>query len=566
MTEEEKRWQELEKEFGAEATSAADEKKFQKLQAEFDPPSLTEKVIAAPADLARLGMAYGQGRTFGAGPKVMSAVATPFGKVGTEIVEAGSELGVPFFPENYEAPTIGQTYKDIYGGWQDRVEQSREEHPFMTPALEIGGEIKTGLGLGRSGLGKKVTSWAGAKAPEGAKLGERAFNLFKRSAKQAALGETAYKTYEVGTADVGKEMEALTGTPYGLIGGAGPIVSDIAGTALPKIEDAYKHTAKLAEKHGIPVSMTQVAQTRPLKAIQKVSQDLPFSGADEFRDRQLKAWNRALSKTFGQDFDSFTTLNMRRAFEDLGDQFSAMGKGKTFDPTDTLNEAIERSQKYRSAYGDEAFDVFEREIDKLMSAVDDTGKISGDVLNNMRIDIGKVSRKATKNNNFANAEALRDVENVIVDIMTGGDNASKTAYKTLKYQYKNLLAVEPLTQKGKGGNFSPTLLSNRIGRMYGRQYTTGAAGDIGELAQIGQELIEEGGSDTFTKAIYGAGITAGAAAEPTVLTGLLGNRAYQKWFNQNQSLLQKMTEDMYKQQLLNPAIGTGALIGAATEE
>jgi hypothetical protein len=99
-------------------------------------------------------------------------------------------------------------------------------------------------------------------------------------------------------------------------------------------------------------------------------------------------------------------------------------------------------------------------------------------------------------------------------------------------------------QKGKAGNISPIKLSDRVARVYGRAYTRGQAGDIGELGRVGRELLPElGGSDTYVKTMYGLGATGAAVSHP-VATGVAigGNRAFQSGINRNPAMINRAIE------------------------
>lgn len=315
-----------------------------------------------------------------------------------------------------------------------------------------------------------------------------------------------------------------------------------AKAATPSIGEGLLDVAILAKKHDIPLSVNQVSGSNALKNIQKVSQELPASGQESFRNAQLKQWNKGLLKTVGVEGDRITKMNMDKAFTNVGREFDNLGKGKTFQLGDDFTRGLDDIRtEAESIYTQEAIKNFENEASNVLKEAGATGEISGEKLSLLR---SRINRLARKTNNPDTAELLHDLENKLIDTMTVGDDAAKAAFSETKQKYKNLIVLEPLAAKAKGGNISPALLNARVAKVYGRQHVTGKAGDISELAQIGSELLPElGGSDTLQKAAYLGGATGGFVTAPlSTIATLSGNRAYQSFFNRNQALVKKMIE------------------------
>lgn len=507
-----------------------------------------------------LGLAALQGYTWGAGPKVMSAIGAGQAKVALEAGEAVNNLA----GGSYEAPKYSELYKKSVQGYQDRVQQSYEDNPILTPVAEIAGGIKSGLQLGATKLGQGVNNWANGQKATGP-LTQKALNFLQRSGKNAALGEAGYRTYKVGTAAPGEEHDALTtGAPVGgMLGMAAPALSAGIGAAgklvTPQADEALKPVAQLAQKYKIPVSLDQVTSSAPIKNVQKISQELPFSGAGNFRDKQMQAFNRALTRTFGQESDRITPELMNKAFKDVGKEFDQFGRGKAFD-VNRFKQSIDDILADQDAYSKEAIEAFKKQADVIMGEAQE-GIIKGEKLSHQR---GRVNALARKANDFDKQTLFRDLENAVIDTMTEGDEAAQAALSQAKQKYKNLLVIEPLARKAKGGNISPTQLTSRVGKIYGRQFTTGQAGEIGDLARIGNELLPQlGGSDTTQKLLYAGGALGGAQFAPvTTATALGGNAAMQKWINQNPKLVEKVIQDEFLKQLQAPVIpGIGTTTG-----
>jgi len=148
---------------------------------------------------------------------------------------------------------------------------------------------------------------------------------------------------------------------------------------------------------------------------------------------------------------------------------------------------------------------------------------------------------------------LKDAENAIIETLAQGDEA---LIREAKNQYKNLIVLEPLAAKAKGGNIPATQLTNRVNRVYGRQFVRGKAGEMGELADIGRELLPDlGGSDTTQKALFAGSLFAGAVNPSTLLISggaSAVNRAVQRGVNRNQAIINAMTKEARKELLALP--------------
>jgi hypothetical protein len=475
-------------------------------------------------DYVRTGFDQGmQGATFGFADEVTDRIGALIASVATN--------------QKY-----ADVLKEARRTTQDRLTEQMQEMPVTSIAANIAGGIGTGI--------------AGATTKAGTALASslRTGNTAARVGKAALTGATTGAAYGAGSAeDENKLQGALVGGAIGgLTGGAIPAIAaggpKVISAVTPKVDEALADVANLAQKYKIPVSIDQITNSKVIKNIQKVSQEAPFSGAAAFRDKQMESFNRAITKTIGVPASRITPKWMDDAFTKVGKEFDDLGKGKTFQIDDNFKNTIDEIfEEAKSTTTKDAQENFQNALTKFFANVADDGTISGEKLSRMRAQINKLSRKATTE---GTGELLHDLENAVIDLMTFGDDAAKSAFSATKQKYKNLLVLEPLAQKAKGGYISPTQLSTRVGKIYGRQYTRGKAGEIGDLARIGSELLPElGGSDTAQKTAYllgGASLVGGATNLLGTATALAGNRGYQSFINRNQALVNKLTKEATK--------------------
>lgn len=503
-----------------------------------------EQPTKEPEIAAGLVGKLGQGATFGLADELQAGLFALPRYIGNEI-------------RGQEDATLGGAYDQLLNEQRANLQAAQEQYPTTSTVAEIAGGLGTLGGLGAGTKVGRAIYGAGAKglAPAAVtKLGKAA-NMASKIGIGAGTGAATVGAYGFGTGEggAGKRLdEAKSNAILGAtVGGSLPLATTglgAVGLALaPKIDEGLREVGKLAQKYNIPVSLDQLTSSRSVKSAQKVSQDIPFSGQAGFQEKQREAWQAAVAKTFGAEGKRLTPELADESFTRLGKQFDMLGKGKTISVGGLVNN-IDKKIIQDSAYSgltQETKDSFNKYLkDKLLPNIL-TGEIKGEVLNKIRTDVNGLARKVK---DPALSELYRDLENELIDTLTEGSGVAAQAFKKTKQQYKNLLAVEPLFTKGRGGIANPSLLNSRVEKIYGRAYTKGQAGELGDLARIGRDLLPElGGSDTQAKLLtsgiigsVGTGAALGSAA-PAVLAGttMAANRGLQA-INRNQALIGRL--------------------------
>lgn len=422
---------------------------------------------------ANLGNTYLQGRTFGVVPKTMSAI----GALPAKAVLEGRE-----FLTGNEAPSYADLYKSGVKGYQGSVQQSREDNPLLSFIAEAAGGLKTGRDLSKTKAGEALSNWRGQSGWKG------------RALKDALFGEAAYRAYKVGTSDPGQEAEELvSGVPLGgILGGATSVLGSGSGSAAsklkPKISSAKQDVADLAKKYNIPLGLDDLTDSKFYKTLVSEGQSVPFSGAASKIEKQQSAFNRAVAKSIGLTDDRLTPENMNKAYEQIGKQFDDLTKGKTFDVNDDVLSGLDdiRQIAEDGGFGESGQKQLDKYLKELYATINEGGTVKGESLAKLRSRLNRVGRQGSDQNAKALASQL---ENVISDFISDG---APESLKKAKYQYKNFITLEPLAQKSQvEGYISPALLSGRVSQVFKRQFTRGQAGELGDLARIGQLIKQE---------------------------------------------------------------------------
>jgi hypothetical protein len=327
---------------------------------------------------------------------------------------------------------------------------------------------------------------------------------------------------------------------------ADAVAAPIARAVVPTVSEDIGEIAQRARELNVPLSLDQIAPTRVRNTVQKVSQEMPLSGVDDFQKTQQAAFNKALANSIGQQSDTLGPRTIKTFLQDSNNKFSsAIGTGNfSVDPADlqtlsTLENGL--SGKVTAPIGDIVKTNIKQFRDDLAQA--HTGSvIPAQKLASLRSDL---VQKLPSIDSQARPHVAELVD-IIDDI--AARNAPPGAVATLKQarrEWRNFKTLEPLLEKSTTGSINPPDLMNRVAASPYIKASRSATGDddLVDLARIGKLMAKKGGSDTAQKAAFmgtGAAVTA-AALNPLLAVkmgaGLAGNRALQSFYNQSPRML-----------------------------
>lgn len=503
-----------------------------------------------------------EGLSLGLAPKLGAALGSIPAKGVLEAREAITGI---------EAPSLGDIYKQGVEIYQGLGDTARQEMPKLSLGAELIGGVGSGVGLAKT---------AGAKAL-GALAGRG--GLAGRVGAGALAGETAQRVYEAGTGDVGQELDTLTRggvSMGGILGGAIPAVGSAVragGSFLtPAIKDTAEETVKLAQKYNIPLGIDDLTGSKFYQNLIQKGGQLPFAGGTSAAENQLKAFTKAVARTVGlDDVDGLTPEAMDKAFDKIGGEFDKIAKGKIFAVSDDILDRMSTlvDDIDDASISPEVKTKIMKKLDTVFKSLSPDDTISGENLNKIRADLNKSARGATDS---GLKSAYKDVENFVIDIMAEGNSEARKALTDAKYKYKNLIAIEPLAQKvQEEGIISPALLTNRVRQVYGRDFTRGRAGELGDLAKLGQVIkqkVPDSGTpigNVMLGAMTGGNVplafispTAAAAQAGATGLGILGNRAIQSR-NIDPEVIKRLSQGLPALNALSGqrALGLGNLSG-----
>lgn len=476
----------------------------------------------------------------------------PFGE---RLTAGGAALAV--------APFTDDTISELY----DAARQSQKVTAENNPNAVLAGNV-AGIGatlplafskaasstpiLGNIANGLQKTTTGATRFIKGSPLpakgiGSSIANAGGRAGRSSLIAAPSGFVYGYGAGDEGERVDnglqsaGVGSAVAGALPLAGAVLGGAANAAIPKIDDATASLAARAREFGIPLRVDQVSPTRARNTLQKVSQEIPGSGVNSFDDTQKLAFNRAIAKTIGQDADALTPDVINKYLDDAGQKFGSALKGTSinFD-----NVALSRIDDIfnNADVTDDVAGIVQKNIQRLKKDIGGN-RISGEKLASYRSDLIKRIPKADSQAR----PYLSEIVDVIDDISE--KNLSPEAADILRQarrEYRNFKTIEPLLEKSTNGDINPTQLLQRVSAS---PYIKASRSELGndelvDLARIGKEFLpQKGGSDTFQKAALG-GVGTAAVLEPTTmaLTGgtMLGNRVFQKGYNQSQGVIDKI--------------------------
>lgn len=372
----------------------------------------------------------------------------------------------------------------------------------MTASAPLLGGAGEGLNIAGAGLRSAAPGAAPALDFLG---GQGGGNLLMRSGSRVAQGALQGAGYSGLTyaADPNRSFgqQVAQGAEFGGI--AGPLtpfaakgvhagINQLFGepTIAPEVADL----ARIAiDKYKIPLRRSQVLGTADRNMAVTDSERLSAHGTGyaENQDAQKQAFTRAVAGTFGSDADKLTPDVMSAARSRIGDVFENVAKNTNITDTNGLTSRLQ-------AVVDDAAQVLpesdlapiQKQVDNIRSSIKD-GVLSGETYQALTRK-GTPLDRATQSANPNIRAAAQDIRSALDDALE--EHASPddlAALQQARWQYKNLMTVKNLAAKaGVTGEISPLLLNGAVNTSFKNRAFTGA-GDLGELAQIGQTFLKE---------------------------------------------------------------------------
>lgn len=407
---------------------------------------------------------------------------------------------------------------------RDMEAQAAERRRLDAPLMD------TGAGM----LGNVAGQVAQMAVPVGS--GARLASMAGRAAPYiGAAGRAA--AFTAAQPMVQGENRALEAAKSGAYGVAGQGVASGLG-ALGRGVVASKSAQDLmaaAERAGIRLTPAQLSDSNFMKTVSSALNRLPLTGGESVARAQREQFNRAVSKTFGEDASAINSGVYDAAKRRIGGQFDDITARNELplgpDVMSGLRGVSDEAQRFAGADVEKA----------VTSAIDEVlgksqnGKLPGRAYQSLDSRLGKIMKAGGEKAAFIGT--LRDVLREGMDAsISAGDRA---AWQTARAQYKNLKTIRDLVSKEVDDGISPSQLMGRVNASgAGKEaMASGRGGTLGELAKLGQKIkdpIPDSGTAqrllAYTALTGGSGYAAQSdnpllsMAGRVALLGMLGGR------------------------------------------
>lgn len=444
---------------------------------------------------------------------------------------------------------------DYFLGDEDRNDQRRQKIDAGLMSLFGADPESASYQIGKVGTEIAGTLGAGgavAKAlPAGAPLAEAIATGGFRAGGMTGKGGMAARTIGGAisggaTAGLVDPNQALTGAAIGgaipgaatLAGKTGSVIGSGARKVIGgKISDEARDLAiKAKQKYGIDIPADRIASSKPLNAAASSLGYIPFSGRAAVEERMGKQFERAVSRTIGQDTDNLSQA-ISNARDELGAVFDDTLKNNkvVFDGqfSSDLDDVIATADR---TLGDDGLRVITKQVEAIKQKAS-TGEIDGEAAYNIKKELDRV----IKSNSGQAGQAAQDLKESLLSALNRSIGPEKAdAFRVARKQYGNMLDLEKIAlRNSEEGGLS-------VARFANNKYRDP---ELKELAKIGRRFIKEreaphGAAQrvvlgTGAAGIGGAGAIAGMPAMVGAGTALAGGAALGRTANAalNSSLL-----------------------------
>lgn len=337
---------------------------------------------------------------------------------------------------------------------------------------ELGSEIAGTAGVGGTvAQGIRAIPWLAKTAPRLASAIESGGFTLGGTPATGVGGKAAEMALRAtGGAVVGGASAGLvdpSNAPAGMaIGGALPVGVKAAGAAGKAVrqaiaKDVEPEVAALyqrAKDLGIEIPADRLTNSKPLNAVAASLDYLPFSGRAATEEKMVSQFNKAISRTFGQDSDNITGA-LRKADLDLGTKFErTLSSNKVALDNNFVGDMAGVVQKAANELSEGEAKIIAKQVEDIISKAN-VGMIDGQAAYNIKKTLDRIGNRQTNEAFYA-----RELKKSLMAALERSLGPAKAAeFKTLRQQYGTMLDLESLAQNGAEGGISIGRLANMKG-------------------------------------------------------------------------------------------------------
>lgn len=330
----------------------------------------------------------------------------------------------------------------------------------------------------------------------------------------------------VGTGE-SRGFNTLTSAGFG---GALPGVVKGFG-ALARPDAAKADLARSALGKGIPVGVSDITDSKLLKATRSILNDVPFvGGIGERQAANTQAgFNRAVSNVIGESADSLTPQVMGGAKSRIGGELNRIWDNNNLKLDPQYITDLQRiMQDASSKLNPEQAAAVNRQVQNLLAKADNA-EIPGSFTNNWQSEL----RMAAEGEKGLAQKLLNDLrQSTLKAFNRGVSGPDAAALSKARGQYGALKTLEPIMNKaeaGVGGRMPGDVPAALLPGQVVSQYGSAARSPFSDLPQIGSQFLVDrvprtGGSvrAALQNTIVGSGLMGGGALGGALTAGGMG--------------------------------------------
>lgn len=387
----------------------------------------------------------------------------------------GADSAARFVFENAGVPLA----RELKQQQADIAEARRLDAPLMATGAGVAGNIVGGAlqaavpvgGAGAAvGLLGRAAPYAGAAARGAAYAG----------AQPVVEGESRLGNVAIG----------------GAAGAAGQGLASFASRGAASAKDALagpmRDSINAARAAGIPLHLSQVTNSTPLKYLSSVAGRLPFAGGGAAAARQASGFNRAVGRTFGVDAPALTDDVMQQARAGIGSVYDDVFSRNqiAMQPGDAvrMQSVVASARRDMTAENAEIIrNQFHRVIDEFAS-----GPMTGAKYQNLRGELADLAGGHGKDSVVG--KAIGKIRQTLDDAASRSvGTADAAALKRANAMWANMKTAEDALKQvngGAAGNVKPASLWPLVRK--------GSTKEMRELAKVGQNVLRQQLPDSGT--------------------------------------------------------------------
>lgn len=335
-----------------------------------------------------------------------------------------------------------------------------------------------------------VTNFIAGRA--GGSLATRAASVATHGAAEGTMGAAAVSGGN--DAPLSEQLEEGAGIGA-LLGPGGKLVAKLGGAAVgalaPKVNPIVAQLAQKAVDAGIDLRGSQISGSPFIKTVDSVLARVPGSGIAADNAAQREQFTRAVGRTFGADAPALTPDVMSAAKQNISKVYKDVSARTQVQAGPELTDALD--QIHADAQGvldTNKIPALKKLIANVRSKIGPDGTISGDAFQALT-NKGSMLDKATQDGNSSFANAAKEIKaNLNAALEASATPEDAAALSRADWQWKNMRTVEKLIANSPDNQIDPARLNRPVSTSFKNRAYTGA-GDLGDLADIGQRFLKD---------------------------------------------------------------------------